>query len=81
MSYVEVYKEDLRDLLELETNVKDIHIREDEKGNTGADSAIAYECIIIWIISKLYYRAPSSHNITCSNDSRVISSEVPKMLI
>ncbi|KAM5191882.1 kinesin-like protein KIF27 [Mantella aurantiaca] len=34
VSYVEVYKEDLRDLLELETNVKDIHIREDEKGNT-----------------------------------------------
>ncbi|XP_066460216.1 kinesin-like protein KIF27 [Eleutherodactylus coqui] len=32
--YVEVYKEDLKDLLELETNVKDIHIREDEKGNT-----------------------------------------------
>ncbi|XP_063769869.1 kinesin-like protein KIF27 [Pseudophryne corroboree] len=34
LSYIEVYKEDLRDLLELETNVKDIHIREDEKGNT-----------------------------------------------
>ncbi|XP_075067151.1 kinesin-like protein KIF27 [Mixophyes fleayi] len=34
VSYIEVYKEDLRDLLELETNVKDIHIREDEKGNT-----------------------------------------------
>ncbi|KAM8960578.1 kinesin-like protein KIF27 [Pelodytes ibericus] len=34
VSYIEVYKEELRDLLELETNVKDIHIREDEKGNT-----------------------------------------------
>ncbi|XP_077105096.1 kinesin-like protein KIF27 [Ranitomeya variabilis] len=34
VSYIEVYKEDLRDLLELETNVKDMHIREDEKGNT-----------------------------------------------
>ncbi|XP_008567270.1 PREDICTED: kinesin-like protein KIF27 isoform X2 [Galeopterus variegatus] len=34
VSYIEVYKEDLRDLLELETSMKDIHIREDEKGNT-----------------------------------------------
>ncbi|KAM4708217.1 kinesin-like protein KIF27 [Discoglossus pictus] len=34
VSYIEVYKEELRDLLELETNVKDLHIREDEKGNT-----------------------------------------------
>ncbi|XP_048360638.1 kinesin-like protein KIF27 isoform X3 [Sphaerodactylus townsendi] len=30
----EVYKEELRDLLELETSMKDLHIREDEKGNT-----------------------------------------------
>nr|XP_020668494.1 kinesin-like protein KIF27 isoform X1 [Pogona vitticeps]XP_020668495.1 kinesin-like protein KIF27 isoform X1 [Pogona vitticeps] len=34
VSYVEVYKEELRDLLELETSMKDLHIREDEKGNT-----------------------------------------------
>ncbi|XP_059513005.1 kinesin-like protein KIF27 isoform X1 [Myotis daubentonii] len=34
VSYIEVYKEDLRDLLELETSVRDLHIREDEKGNT-----------------------------------------------
>ncbi|XP_044514442.1 kinesin-like protein KIF27 isoform X2 [Gracilinanus agilis] len=34
VSYIEVYKEDLRDLLELETSIKDLHIREDEKGNT-----------------------------------------------
>ncbi|XP_059870934.1 kinesin-like protein KIF27 isoform X2 [Delphinus delphis] len=34
VSYIEVYKEDLRDLLELETAMKDLHIREDEKGNT-----------------------------------------------
>ncbi|XP_060055483.1 kinesin-like protein KIF27 isoform X2 [Erinaceus europaeus] len=34
VSYIEVYKEDLRDLLELETSVKELHIREDEKGNT-----------------------------------------------
>ncbi|XP_065601717.1 kinesin-like protein KIF27 [Cyrtonyx montezumae] len=34
VSYIEVYKEELYDLLELETSVKDLHIREDEKGNT-----------------------------------------------
>ncbi|XP_021235065.1 kinesin-like protein KIF27 isoform X2 [Numida meleagris] len=34
VSYIEVYKEELRDLLEMETSVKDLHIREDEKGNT-----------------------------------------------
>ncbi|OCU02754.1 hypothetical protein XELAEV_18008522mg [Xenopus laevis] len=34
VSYIEVYKEELLDLLELETNMKDLHIREDEKGNT-----------------------------------------------
>ncbi|XP_015683455.1 kinesin-like protein KIF27 [Protobothrops mucrosquamatus] len=34
VSYIEVYKEELRDLLELETSMKDLHIREDEKGNT-----------------------------------------------
>ncbi|XP_023658827.2 kinesin-like protein KIF27 isoform X2 [Paramormyrops kingsleyae] len=33
-SYIEVYKEELRDLLELDTSSKDMHIREDEKGNT-----------------------------------------------
>ncbi|XP_030622220.1 kinesin-like protein kif7 [Chanos chanos] len=34
VSYLEVYKEDFRDLLEIETASKDIHIREDDKGNT-----------------------------------------------
>ncbi|KAM7024360.1 kinesin-like protein KIF27 isoform 2-T5 [Acridotheres tristis] len=34
ISYIEVYKEELRDLLDLETSVKELHIREDEKGNT-----------------------------------------------
>lgn len=37
-SYIEVYKEELRDLLELDTSSKDMHIREDEKGNTGKTS-------------------------------------------
>ncbi|OWK62516.1 Kinesin-like protein KIF27 [Lonchura striata] len=34
VSYIEIYKEELRDLLDLETSMKDLHIREDEKGNT-----------------------------------------------
>lgn len=34
VSYIEVYKEELRDLLDLETSVKELHIREDAKGNT-----------------------------------------------
>ncbi|NXL54129.1 KIF27 protein, partial [Podilymbus podiceps] len=34
VSYIEVYKDELRDLLQLETSVKELHIREDEKGNT-----------------------------------------------
>lgn len=34
VSYIEVYKEDLRDLLDFETSSKDIHIREDDQGNT-----------------------------------------------
>ncbi|KAI1900109.1 hypothetical protein AGOR_G00046640 [Albula goreensis] len=33
-TYVEVYKEELRDLLELGTPSKILHIREDERGNT-----------------------------------------------
>ena len=35
VSYIEIYKEELKDLLDLETNSKEMHIREDEHGNTG----------------------------------------------
>ncbi|XP_054466805.1 kinesin-like protein KIF27 [Anoplopoma fimbria] len=34
VSYMELYKEELRDLLELHTIHKELHIREDERGNT-----------------------------------------------
>ncbi|XP_029018412.1 kinesin-like protein KIF27 isoform X2 [Betta splendens] len=34
VSYMELYKEELRDLLELQTVHKELHIREDERGNT-----------------------------------------------
>lgn len=35
VSYIEIYKEELQDLLDIETSYKDLHVREDEKGNTG----------------------------------------------
>lgn len=35
VSYLEVYKEEFRDLLQVDTASKDIHIREDDKGNIG----------------------------------------------
>ncbi|KAM6931375.1 kinesin-like protein KIF27 [Xenentodon cancila] len=34
VSYIELYKEELRDLLELNTNHKELRIRDDERGNT-----------------------------------------------
>ncbi|KAM4616786.1 kinesin-like protein KIF27 [Polymixia lowei] len=34
VSYMELYMEELRDLLELHTNHKELHIREDDRGNT-----------------------------------------------
>ncbi|XP_039660464.1 kinesin-like protein KIF27 isoform X1 [Perca fluviatilis] len=34
VSYMELYREELRDLLELHTIHKELHIREDERGNT-----------------------------------------------
>ena len=35
VSYMELYKEELIDLLELNTTHKELHIRDDERGNTG----------------------------------------------
>lgn len=35
VSYMELYREELRDLLELHTIHKELHIRDDERGNTG----------------------------------------------
>ena len=40
MSYIEIYKEDLRDLLDGSGPLGDLHIREDERGNTGLSPAI-----------------------------------------
>ncbi|XP_020621415.1 kinesin-like protein KIF27 [Orbicella faveolata] len=34
VSYIEIYMEELRDLLDVDTSSKDIYVREDDKGNT-----------------------------------------------
>lgn len=53
VSYVEIYKEELRDLLELNAdNKQDLHVREDDKGNTGK-----------WYT--LQTHALTSHNYMC----------------
>ncbi|KAF6031922.1 KIF27 [Bugula neritina] len=43
-SYLELYLEDLRDLLDVSTNSKDITIREDEQGNTVVSGMRAVPC-------------------------------------
>lgn len=35
VSYIEIYMEELRDLLDVDTSSKDMFVREDDKGNTG----------------------------------------------
>lgn len=54
VSYIEVYKEDLRDLLDLETSGKELHIREDEKGNTGRISAQNFGVFCFSSVTKLF---------------------------
>ncbi|XP_033646450.1 kinesin-like protein KIF27 isoform X2 [Asterias rubens] len=44
VSYIEIYKEELKDLLDLETNSKEMHIREDEHGNTVVIGATEITC-------------------------------------
>ncbi|XP_041366340.1 kinesin-like protein KIF27 [Gigantopelta aegis] len=44
VSYIEIYKEELRDLLDLETSNKDLHVREDDQGNTVIVGAREIEC-------------------------------------
>ncbi|XP_022094268.1 kinesin-like protein KIF27 [Acanthaster planci] len=44
VSYIEIYKEELKDLLDLETNSKEMHIREDEHGNTVVIGATEVSC-------------------------------------
>ncbi|KAK3104146.1 hypothetical protein FSP39_024813, partial [Pinctada imbricata] len=44
VSYIEIYKEELQDLLDVETPSKDLHVREDDKGNTVIIGAREVEC-------------------------------------
>ena len=45
VSYIEIYKEELRDLIDNTVTAQEIHIREDERGHTGT-----------WILSILVTR-------------------------
>ncbi|CAG5123649.1 unnamed protein product, partial [Candidula unifasciata] len=44
VSYIEIYMEELRDLLSLDTPAKDLHVREDNKGNTVIVGAREVQC-------------------------------------
>uniref|UniRef100_A0A3B4ARQ9 Kinesin motor domain-containing protein n=1 Tax=Periophthalmus magnuspinnatus TaxID=409849 RepID=A0A3B4ARQ9_9GOBI len=46
LSYLELYMEELRDLLELATANKTLHIREDERGNTAKIGSRCASCQI-----------------------------------
>ncbi|XP_077978007.1 kinesin-like protein KIF27 isoform X2 [Glandiceps talaboti] len=43
-SYIEIYKEELKDLLDIETASKDLAIREDDKGNTVLTGIKEMQC-------------------------------------
>ena len=45
VSYIEIYKEELQDLLDLETSSKDLHVREDDKGNTGTGQILKVQIL------------------------------------
>ncbi|XP_078332438.1 kinesin-like protein KIF27 isoform X4 [Crassostrea virginica] len=44
VSYIEIYKEELQDLLDIETPAGNLHVREDDKGNTVIIGAKEVEC-------------------------------------
>lgn len=44
VSYIEIYKEELQDLLDIETPANNLHVREDDKGNTVIIGAREVEC-------------------------------------
>ena len=43
VSYIEIYMEELRDLLALDAPSRDLHVREDSKGNTGESASLFME--------------------------------------
>ena len=44
VSYIEIYKEELQDLLDVDTSSKELHVREDDQGNTVIIGAKEVEC-------------------------------------
>ncbi|XP_076114005.1 kinesin-like protein KIF27 isoform X2 [Mytilus galloprovincialis] len=44
VSYIEIYKEELQDLLDVDTSSKELHVREDDQGNTVIIGAREVEC-------------------------------------
>ena len=45
VSYIEIYMEELRDLLDVDTSSKDMYVREDDKGNTGIFIIMTCLCV------------------------------------
>jgi len=53
VSYIEIYKEELRDLLEPSSdNKQDLHVREDDKGNTGDQTCSKMLCFVPYLRSQ-----------------------------
>ena len=58
VSYIEIYKEELRDLLEPSSdNKQDLHVREDDKGNTGDQTSSKMLCLVPYLRSQKYVPA------------------------
>ena len=60
MSYVEIYMEELRDLLDIDTSSKDIYVREDDKGNTGIMTCL---CVCVCLCMSVYL--PIRFKVAC----------------
>ncbi|KAJ8412952.1 hypothetical protein AAFF_G00105340 [Aldrovandia affinis] len=74
VSYLEVYKEDFRDLLEVETASKDIHIREDDKGNIGDVHNSEVEEGLDEVLSLLETGNTARHTLGATQMRRLASS-------
>lgn len=48
VSYIEIYMEELRDLLDVDTSSKDMYVREDDKGNTGIMTCLC-DCLSLCV--------------------------------
>ena len=50
VTYVEIYQEELCDLLHVSASSHDLHIREDNKGNTGGENKKMTLCLFIVLL-------------------------------